>query len=105
ALSDASNSAHSSSFAPRILLIEDDPRSADEIAGYLEGSGYNVATATDWPYALLLALSFEPQLVILETSLPGVSSGAATHVLRAAPDYSARFQRTPFLYLADRSHI
>lgn len=95
----------STAIAPRILLIAGEPQSADEISGLLEGSGYCVAAASDWPYALLLALDFEPNLVILDTSLPGLSSSAATHVLRSAPDFGPRFRRTPFLYLAERSHI
>ena len=94
-----------SSLAPRILLIEDDSSVADEIVALLEGSGYNVMAAANWPHALLLALGFDAQLVILDTSLPGLSSRAATQVLHSAPDLSSRFQRVPFLYLADRSHI
>jgi two-component system response regulator RpaA len=91
--------------ASRILLIEEDSALADEISGVLENSGYEVQAATDWPYALLLALGFEPQLVILDTSLPGISSSNATQVLQSAPQYGTRFRQVPFLYIAERKNI
>lgn len=90
---------------PRILLIEEDAALADEIVGVLENSGYEVQAATDWPYALLLALGFAPQLVILDTALPGISSSSATQVLQNAPQYSGSFRQVPFLYIAERKHI
>jgi CheY-like chemotaxis protein len=91
--------------SPRILLIEEDAALADEISSILENSGYSVQAATDWPYALLLALGFEPQLVILDTSLPGISSSSATQVLQSTPEYGARFRQVPFLYIAERKNI
>jgi CheY-like chemotaxis protein len=90
---------------PRILLIEEDGALAEEICGVLENSGYEVQTAADWPYALLLALGFEPDLVILDTALPNLSSSSATHILRTSPDYGPRFRRVPFLYITERKHI
>ena len=93
------------SAAPRILLIEENSALADEISGVLENSGYEVQAATDWPYALLLALGFAPNLVILDTSLPSISSSNATQVLQSAPQYGTRFQQVPFLYITERKHI
>lgn len=91
--------------SPRILLIEEDAVLAEEISSVLENSGYEVRAATDWPYALLLALGFEPHLVILDTSLPGISSSSATQVLQSAPQYGTRFRRVPFLYVVERKNI
>lgn len=90
---------------PRILLLEEDIALADAIVGVLENSGFEVRLATDWLYALLLALSFEPNLVILDTSLLGVSSSKVTHALQTSYSAASDLRIVPFLYITERTHI
>ncbi|MEA2488236.1 MAG: two-component system, OmpR family, alkaline phosphatase synthesis response regulator PhoP [Acidobacteriota bacterium] len=54
----------------RILLVEDEPRTRETIALYLEREGYDVATADDGVRALEVAREQEPHLVVLDLMLP-----------------------------------
>lgn len=82
--------------APRILLIEDNFVRANEIRGVLQNSGCEVQMAANWPYALLLALNFAPELVLLETPLSGTANSSATQILQSAPQYISRFAKFCF---------
>jgi DNA-binding response OmpR family regulator len=54
----------------RILLVEDEPRTRETIALYLEREGYDVSTAGDGIHALEVARDTEPHLVVLDLMLP-----------------------------------
>jgi CheY-like chemotaxis protein len=56
--------------AGRILVVEDDRRSADLLRVYLEGAGYAVSIARDGVDGLALARELQPTAIILDVLLP-----------------------------------
>jgi len=89
----------------RILVIEGDVQTADLIASLLESEGYDVELAMDGQYGLMLADSFNPELILLDTALPSMGSAEMTQILRSAPQFGARFRYTRIIYLAEQRHI
>ncbi len=61
--------AHST--AATILVVEDEPDIADAVRARLLGEGFRVTVATDGPSAVETALSFDPDLILLDLNLPG----------------------------------
>ena len=68
----------------RILLVEDDPKTRETVALYLQREGYEVATADDGVAALEAAQSFEPHLVVLDLMLPRLDGLGVCRALRAS---------------------
>jgi DNA-binding response OmpR family regulator len=66
----------------RILLVEDDPKTRDTIALYLQREGYEVATAADGVEALTRVADREPHLVVLDLMLPRLDGLAVCRSLR-----------------------
>jgi CheY-like chemotaxis protein len=91
--------------AHRILVIESDIEIADLMVALLENIGYSVEVAIDGQYGLLLADSFEPELILLGLSLPGMSGYDVTQVLRTEPRYAHRFRRTRIFYITDKDQM
>ncbi len=69
----------------RILLVEDDPKTREMIALYLQREGYDVATAEDGVRALEVAKEREPHLVVLDLMLPRMDGLAVCRALRESP--------------------
>ncbi|MGZ5445301.1 MAG: response regulator transcription factor [Thermoanaerobaculia bacterium] len=69
----------------RILLVEDDPKTREMVALYLQREGYDVATAEDGVRALEVAGEREPHLVILDLMLPRMDGHAVCRALRDSP--------------------
>lgn len=68
----------------RVLLVEDDPKTRETVALYLQREGYELATAADGVVALELAKSFEPHLVVLDLMLPRLDGHGVCRALRNA---------------------
>jgi DNA-binding response OmpR family regulator len=68
----------------RILLVEDDPKTREMVALYLQREGYDVATAEDGVRALEVAREREPHLVVLDLMLPRMDGLAVCRALRAS---------------------
>jgi len=68
-----------------ILLVEDFVDARDMYREYLEFSGFTVETACDGYEAIAKALEHEPDLVLMDLSLPGLDGWEATKRLRADP--------------------
>ena len=66
----------------RILLVEDDPKTRETVALYLQREGYEVATADDGVRALEAARSFDPHLVVLDLMLPRLDGLGVCRALR-----------------------
>ncbi len=67
---------------PRILIVEDDPRTAASVALYLRHAGYDVVEARDGLSALDVAAAERPDLVVLDLMLPGVDGFEVCRTLR-----------------------
>ena len=74
----------------RILLVEDDPKTREMVALYLQREGYDVATAEDGVRALEVAKEREPHLVVLDLMLPRMDGLAVCRALRDVGRASAR---------------
>jgi DNA-binding response OmpR family regulator len=57
----------------RILLVEDDPKLAEFIAAELSLEGYSVTVAPNGMDGLTMARDLQPDLLILDWMLPGIS--------------------------------
>ncbi len=66
----------------RILLVEDDPKTREMVALYLQREGYDVSTADDGVRALEVAKEREPHLVVLDLMLPRLDGLAVCRALR-----------------------
>ena len=54
----------------RIMIVEDDITIAEIIRKHMEGWGYEVRCAEDFKNVLAEFVSFSPQLVLMDISLP-----------------------------------
>ena len=68
----------------RILTIEDDPTTAEEITGELKRQGFDVVWAADGDEGLQLAVSGDYDAITLDRMLPGRDGIAVAQALKAA---------------------
>ena len=71
------------SAARRVLLIDDNLDAVEALAELLRLSGHDVRTASDGPSALALAAQFDPEFVLCDLGLPGMSGYDVARALRA----------------------
>lgn len=69
-----------------ILIVEDFDDAREMYRDYLEFSGFRVATARDGREAIEKARTLQPDLILMDLSLPGIDGWEATRLLKAAPD-------------------
>ena len=67
----------------RILVVDDDENLRRLVAAYLESEGYEVEEAADGHSALAVVEAEEPQLVVLDLMLPGISGLEVARRIRA----------------------
>lgn len=70
----------------KILLVEDNDLNRDMLTRRLTKRGYEVVTATDGEQGLVLAQAEQPDVVLMDMSLPGIDGWEATRQLKAAPE-------------------
>ena len=70
----------------RILVVEDDQKTADLVRLYLENDGYEVSIAYDGAQGLDLARDGKPDLVVLDLLLPLVGGLEVCRTLRRESD-------------------
>ena len=78
----------------RLLLIEDDTETAEEVAGYFRGRGYEVDCAATGPHGLAQAGAGRADVLVVDRLLPGLDGLAVIEALRHAG------VRTPALVLS-----
>lgn len=66
----------------RVLLIDDEAAHREALRGLLEARGFMVLTAQDGAAGLLLAGESQPDLVLLDVSMPGASGWEIAATLR-----------------------
>lgn len=67
----------------RVLVVDDNEDAVSLLALLLEHAGYATRVAEDGPSALQAALSFRPEVVILDIGLPGLDGYEVARELRA----------------------
>lgn len=78
----------------RLLLIEDDKETAEEVAGYFRGRGYEVDCAATGPHGLAQAGTGRADVLVVDRLLPGLDGLTLIEALRHAG------VRTPALVLS-----
>ncbi len=69
----------------RILVVDDNVDAAVTTSLLLRGRGHEVQTAFNGPSALAAVQSFQPEIIILDIGLPGMSGYEVAKLLRAEP--------------------
>ena len=67
---------------PTILLVEDNPLSADMLSRRLRRKGYNVLTAADGEEGIKLANENKPDLILMDMSLTRKDGWSTTQELK-----------------------
>lgn len=80
----------------RVLVVEDDPKTAEWLRLYLERDGLTVQVASDGPAAMRLVDSERPDLVLLDVMLPGMNGFDVCRAIRAGG-------RTPIILITARA--
>ena len=70
----------------RVLIIEDDADAADVLKAYLKRENYDVTIAGDGLSGLETARRWEPDLILLDIMLPGMSGTEVLTALRRRGD-------------------
>jgi len=82
----------------RILVIEDELKTAAYLKKGLEESGYAVDVANDGPQGLILAQEEEYDVIVLDVMLPGEDGWTVVKTLRST-------RTTPVLFLTARDDV
>jgi CheY-like chemotaxis protein/HPt (histidine-containing phosphotransfer) domain-containing protein len=69
---------------PRVLLIDDDPILLNVLAMMLEMDGFSVACAEDGRQAMEMIGASAPELILMDTQLPGLSGLELVEAIRGA---------------------
>jgi diguanylate cyclase (GGDEF)-like protein len=86
---------------PRILSVEDDPDQAAFIRAFLESAGYQVRTCTDPKNFESYMSAFQPDLVLLDVMLPGMTGYELARYVRQ----DERHATLPILFLTTQGQI
>lgn len=70
---------------PKILLIEDNEMNRDMLSRRLERRGFTVVMALDGAEGVAMARSTQPDLILMDMSLPVIDGLEATRQVRADP--------------------
>jgi CheY-like chemotaxis protein len=80
---------------PRVLLVDDYPDAREMYAEYLEFSGFDVIEAANGMEALQRAADAQPDIILMDLSLPVMDGWEATRRLKA----DARTENIPVVAL------
>ncbi|MBA3774480.1 MAG: response regulator [Ramlibacter sp.] len=80
----------------RILIVEDDPRIAEQLSRYLEGQGYETTVLANGLQVEPEVRRLEPSLILLDLMLPGLDGLEVCHLLR-------RFSAVPIIIVTARA--
>lgn len=79
----------------KVLLVEDNDMNRDMLARRLQRRGFEVVVALDGEQAVAMAQSEDPELILMDMSLPVLDGWDATRRIRAIP----KLQFTPIIAL------
>lgn len=71
---------------PRILLVEDDKAFSQVYKTRMEAEGLDVKLCANGQEALSTAISFKPDLILLDIMMPRISGYDVLDILRNTPD-------------------
>lgn len=79
----------------KILIVEDNEMNLDMLSRRLERRGHQILVATDGAVGLDIARQEQPDLILMDMSLPVMDGWTATRELRKLPQFAA----TPIIAL------
>ena len=71
---------------PRMLVVDDDPRSRKLLEGFLLAEGYEVRTAADGPAALAMVSQEIPDVILLDVMMPDMTGYDVCKILKGDPE-------------------
>lgn len=71
---------------PKILLVEDNEMNRDMLSRRLQRKGYEIVIATDGEQGVAMARSEQPDLILMDMSLPVLDGWEATRKIKATPE-------------------
>lgn len=74
---------------PKILLVEDNEMNRDMLSRRLVRKGYEVVIAVDGAEGVEMSVSKEPDLILMDMSLPVLDGWQATTQIKANPETQA----------------
>lgn len=83
----------------KILLVEDNPEAAENIADILIISGYIVYVASNGDKGQQSLFGYRPDLIISDITMPGMDGLELLDLVRKNPVYN----KIPFVFLSGRS--
>src|SRR5512138_48307 len=84
--------------AMKVLIVEDEPKTADYLERGLREQGYVVDVARDGLDGKHMALEFEYDVIVLDVMLPGTDGFGVLHALRER-------RQTPVIMLTARDRV
>jgi two-component system, cell cycle response regulator DivK len=69
----------------KILIVEDNELNLDMLVRRLARKGYEVVSAVDGEQGLSMATTEQPDLILMDMSLPGMDGWEATRQIKADP--------------------
>ena len=72
----------------KVLLVEDNEMNRDMLSRRLERKGFEVVFAQDGSIAVDMASSEQPELILMDMSLPVLDGWEATRRIKSNPDTS-----------------
>ncbi|MDR9467767.1 response regulator [Marinospirillum sp.] len=79
----------------KVLVVDDEPNIVLSLEFLMQQAGFEVKTAEEGETALELVASFQPDLLLLDISLPGISGFEVLETLREQDE----FKRLPIIML------
>ena len=70
----------------KLLLVEDNEMNRDMLTRRLERKGYEITIAVDGAEGVQKARSENPDLILMDLSLPNIDGWEATRMLKASPE-------------------
>jgi len=83
----------------RILVIEDNPDVAENIAEILTVNGYVVSVVNNGDKGQQSLFNYKPDLIISDISMPGMNGLELLDLLRKDPNY----RKLPFIFLSGKT--
>ena len=82
----------------KILVVDDDPNTGRLVRGWYKGQSVEILEATDGDEGVLLAVSENPDIILMDLMMPRTNGFEASKRIRAEPMTS----RTPLILLSAR---
>ena len=69
----------------KILIVDDDPTNVEKLYSLLQAKNFDLAVANNGERAYKVALTFKPDLVLMDVLMPGWNGYETTNVFKSDP--------------------